>query len=136
MKKTDSFLEERIRWKAKSHNFPTEKTIYWEDRPNEFKAEISSDLGTPVLLSIKNETNYIVICTRGSLVLTESISKEVLYSEVESIKDYPLEPDEEKVDLKCVLFKLNDETEVPFYPEPFEAAFSVWNILIMLKRMS
>ncbi len=136
MKKTDSFLEDRIRGKAKKHNLPSKHTVFWEDRPKEIDAEITSGLGNPVLLSASDTENFIVVCTRGSLVVTGGKPNDIVFSNVEKVTDFPMAPGEEKSNLTRLMFKLNNGEEVTFYPEPYKAAFSVWNILITLKRMS
>ena len=136
MTKTDSFMEERIRWRAKIHKFPSKNTLFWEDCPGELKPKVPVTLGRPVLLSSKDTENFVLVCTRGTLVMTNGKTEDFLFSDISSVTCPPMENEEKKEDLNQLLFKLKNGTEVTIYPEPNKATFSVWNILLMLERMS
>lgn len=135
MKKPDSFIEDRIRWRASQHKIDASTTMFWEDAPSEYKEHISEELGIPVILSAENSENYTVVCTRGAYCIADANVFTFMHSQ---IKDFngklTKEPFNYENDYLIVSLENNDEVAVK--TEKGETLPMVWNILLMLQRMS
>ena len=136
MKTTESFIEDRIRWRAGLHGLPKQNTYFWENGKKTPQIVLPVRIGKPVLVSAANDLEFIVLCTRGAAVKNYGVESSFLYDEIDEVRDVPMAHGEEKADLTKLVIKLINGDEVPVSPEPFGPAFSVWNILIMLQRMS
>ncbi|WP_020409586.1 hypothetical protein [Hahella ganghwensis] len=136
MKNTESFIENRIRWRADQHDIPKRNTYFWEadrDKPN---IEFSKDIGRPILVSESDAPGCIVLCTRGAVVSYKGSITAFKYSEIDEIHDSTVKPDEKKEDLSRLIVSLKGGEKVRAPAETGGPAFCVWNILIMLMRMN
>ncbi len=137
MKNTDEFLEDRIRWRAKQHGIPKQRTLFWEEVLEIPSIILSPELGDPVLFSSSGKEDFIVLCTRGAAVKNEGVDSSFIYSDIHEIRDVPPDmPRKIKAELYQLVVVLNDGNHVKISPEPHGPASSIWNILLMLQRMS
>ncbi len=135
MNKNESFIEDRIRWRAGQHGIPKASTYYWEaDKGPQIL--FPEKIGKPVLVSSSGESEFIVICTRGAAVKNGVEETSFLYSAVDEILDVKLKADEKKEDLAKLVVMLEGGGKVYVSPERGSPAFCIWNILIMLQRIS
>ncbi|MBU6953260.1 hypothetical protein [Hahella sp. HN01] len=133
--KTDEFIEDRIRWRAREHGFPKQSTHFWANVKNAPQIHLPKELGKPILVSSSSEADLIVLCTRGAVVKSNGQETRFSYEDIEEIRDAPITEDEDKADLSRLVIKLSSGNEIFVSPEPYGPAFSIWNILIMLQRL-
>ena len=136
MKHSESFLEGRIRWRAKAHKFPKQNTQFWESVQDNSKFPIPDVVGKPLLLSSASDLCHVLICTSGAIAIENGIAFSFTYDAIERIRDFKMTPEEKKEDLSKLVVFLIDGTEVKVSTEPGSSAFGIWSILIMLMRMS
>jgi len=133
--KSESFIEDRIRWRAGIGGLPNENTYFWEagEKP---EVILPKEIGKPVLVSVASKNELIVICTRGAAVKNPEEESCFLYSNIAEVQDKKVYRDEKKEELRRIEVHFVDGGNVSISPEPFGPAFSIWNILLMLQRMS
>ncbi|MCX4029279.1 hypothetical protein H0A36_07280 [Endozoicomonas sp. SM1973] len=136
MKKSESFIEDRIRWRSQNFGLPTMRTCFWDSIIKKPDIDLQSELGKPVLVSLGNGTNFIVVCTFGVIINYNDKKSVVKYTDMKGIYDVPMEVGEEKADLTHLVIRLNTGEEKIVCPEPYKPAFAIWSILIMLLKIS
>lgn len=136
MKHTDAHIEDRLKWKAGQYNFPTEKTYFIESSNFVQSIEIPEQIGKAVLFSEANQNEYIIIGTRGAFVKYAGQDYVFSHSEIADVSDLAMKPNEDKADLRELRVTLSNGNVIPIRPEPYDSAFAIWGILIMLERLS
>lgn len=134
MKKAESFIENRIRWRAGQYGLPKQNTDFWENINIKPQIILPHIVGKPVLVSV-GESGFVVVCTQGVVVTNRGIESSFTYDVVEQIRDLK-KPNEKKEALSTLVVLLTNGKQIQLSVEPGGAAFGIWNILIMLMRMS
>jgi len=136
MNKSDDFIEDRIRWRAKQGNLPSSSTFYWEDSPVEYKNIRFQNLGIPVVISINDVNNLLIVCTKGIFIKSDGRTSYVQYTDISDIESPPLKKNEKKSELSYLKLVLKNNDVCALKAEEGAAFFSIWNILLMLIRMN
>lgn len=89
MKKSDAFIEDRIRWRVSQYNLQESSNLLWEDVPLQYKAKIPQALGIPVLMSLTDENNYTVVCTQGMSGKNNDKALSFLHSQIRDFEGQP-----------------------------------------------
>lgn len=139
-------------WKAKQHKTPTEFAFYFKDVSDDVQASFLSQIdvaisGKPVLLFTRRTEEWTLICARqvicrdkkGITALNFSDIKQVFSAEIGPIHEH------QAIDLKSIKPKrewgqvtIIDRNDLShhFYANSGSDLFSLWNILLMAKRLS
>lgn len=137
MDKLDTFLGERIRWRAGLHELESSSTMFWEDAPEYYRNSLREELGNAVILSYEDRNNFTVVCTRGLFGKTKGKSQSFLHSQIRDISGPELRTKElPKSDANYFYVKLENRKNITVKTEKGSPLFMVWNVLIMLHRMS
>ncbi len=136
MIKSEAFIEDRIRWRGAQHQLPSPKTYYWESASSLLKKNLELDQGKPVLVSEQSKDNLVVICTQGLIFKTDGLTSSIAYSLINTIDSPRMEEGEAKSELSSLILELKNGDEKLIRPEKYEKAFTVWNILLMLQKLS
>lgn len=136
MKNTESFIENRIRWRADQHGIPKPNTYFWETDRKKPEVDLSKELGSPILVSESDGDDCVILCTLGAVVSDKGSISSFTYDEIDEIRDSKVKQDEKKEELSRLVVSLKGGGKVQVPTETGSAAFGIWNILIMLMRMS
>lgn len=136
MIKSETFIENRIRWRGAQHKLPSTKTYYWESAPSLYTKNLKLDQGKPVLVSEQSKDNFVVVCTQGLIFKTNGLTSSIEYSLINDIDSPSMEEGEAKSELSSLILKLKNGEEKLIKPEKYEKAFTVWSILLMLQKLS
>ncbi|MBV1910612.1 MAG: hypothetical protein KUG78_15020 [Kangiellaceae bacterium] len=141
MSKSEEFVEQRIMWAAGRHNLPTSNSFPIQDIDETacagFELTKLKCLGKPIYLFFEDENNWSVLGTRGITGLNDSTYSSVRYDEIKDLEGF----DELKVggkrkeDLK-ELKVLTSQKETVFKSKSGGDFFALWNICLMLQRIS
>jgi hypothetical protein len=152
MKKTDTEIENKLIWKAKQCKLPTEFAFYFKDLPNDVQEPFSARIdiitcGKPVLLFIRGTEEWTLICTRQVVGRDRNGITSLNFGDIKQIFSTEFGPTlkYQSVDLKSIkpkaewseitIIDRNDLSHV-FYANSGADLFSLWNILLMAKRLS
>ena len=94
------------------------------------------DQGKPVLVSEQSKDNFVIVCTQGLIFKTNGLTSSIEYSLINDIESPPMEDGEAKSELSSLILKLKNGDDKLIKPEKYEKAFMVWNILLMLQKLS
>ena len=136
MKNNESFIENRIRWRANQYGLPKKNTYFWKESRNKPDINLPNDIGNPVLVSESDGLGFIILCTFGAVVSHNGFITSFKYQEIDEVRDSKINPDEKKEDLSRLVVWLKNGNELQVPAETGSPAFGVWNILLMLMRMS
>ncbi len=137
MDKSDTFLEERIRWRAGLHELKASSTMYWEDAPENYREKLPKELGNAVVLSFEDPDNFTIVCTRGVLGKNEGEDRTFLHSQIRDISGPKLTTKElPKSEANYFSVDLVSTVSVTVKAEKGSPLFMVWNVVLMLHRMS
>ncbi|MGX5202259.1 hypothetical protein [Aliikangiella sp. IMCC44632] len=135
MSNLDNVVELRIRWRAKMHELSAKKTMFWEDAPASFKVPMFEFLGAPVILSIEDDKNFIIICTRGVHAILNGEERAFLHTEISGIVGPKSLEDIKEMELKCFKILLDDGSKIKIEAEQGAPLLMIWNVLVMLEKM-
>jgi hypothetical protein len=152
MKKTDEHIENKLIWKAKQYDLPTDFAFNFKDLSNDVQASFVCQIdiaisGKPVLLFTTRTEEWTLICTRqvvgkdtkGLQSLNFWDIKQIFSAEIGLTLKY------QSVDLKSIKPKSGwseitvidrHDLSHAFYANSGSDLFSLWNILLMAKRLS
>ncbi|MDO6433497.1 hypothetical protein Q4E93_22985 [Flavitalea sp. BT771] len=152
MKKTDEFIESKLIWKAKQYSLPTEFAFYFNDLSNDIQVPFLAQIdiltsGKPVLLFTRRTEEWTLICTRqvigrdkkGIIKLNFKDIKQIFSAEIDPVLKH------QSVDLKSIKPKkewneitIIDRSDLShtFYADSGSDLLSLWNILLMAKRLN
>jgi hypothetical protein len=152
VKKTDRHIENKLIWKAKQYDLPTEFAFYFNDLSNHTQSSflVQIDIATsgkPVLLFTRRTEEWTLICTRqvicrdkkGITNLNLGDIKQIFSPEVGpglnwlSVDRKSIKPKSEWSEIAII--DRSDLSHV-FYANSGSDLFSLWNILLMAKRLS
>ncbi|MBS1602942.1 MAG: hypothetical protein JST42_09760 [Bacteroidetes bacterium] len=152
MKKTEEFIENKLIWKAKQYSLPTEFAFYFKDLSNDVQSSFFAQIdvttsGKPVLLFTSQAKEWTLICTRqvigkdkkGILSLDFGDIKQIFSAEIgptlksQAVGHKSIKPKTEWNEIAII--DRNDFSH-SFYANRGSDLFSLWNILLMVKRLS
>lgn len=152
MKKTDEFIESKLIWKAKQYNLPTEFAFYFNELSNDIQASFLAQIdiatsGKPVLLFTRRTKEWTLICARQVICKDEKGMTNLNFGDIKQIFSTEIGPvlKHQSVDLKSIKPKkewneitIIDRSDLShvFYANSGSDLFSLWNILLMAKRLS
>jgi len=145
MQKTDKFLEERLIWKAKQYNFPTEHAFYYNDLPSNVQELSLTSIpqeksGTPVLLFTTLTKQWTLLCTRQIVWGDGQIISSLNYSEIKSARPTELDkwnpPEHKKNEWKEITITDKKNAKIILTANPGKDFFALLNILLMMFRIS
>ena len=93
-------------------------------------------MGKPILISISKNEDIVILCSRGLIVVTDNQESSIKYEDIEELVSAPLNKHQPKSEMDHIDLLLKDGTNQKLVSEKGEAFFLVWNILLMLVRMS
>jgi hypothetical protein len=152
MKKTDEYIEKKLIWKAKQHKLPTEFAFYFNDLSDHIQASFlahidTANSGKPVLLFTRRTEEWTLICVRQVICRDSKGITKLNFGDIKQIFSSEIGPvmKHQPVDLKSIKPKKewseitvidhSDFSHV-FYATGGPDLFSLWNILLMAKRLS
>jgi len=152
MKKTDDYIENKLIWKAKQYKLPTEYAFYFKDISNDVQASFLAQIdattsGKPVLLFTSGGKEWTLICTRQVVGKDTKGLQSLNFGDIKQIfsAEIGLTPQYQSIDLKSIkpksewseitVIDRNDLSHA-FYANSGSDLFSLWNILLMAKRLS
>lgn len=152
MKKTDEYIENKLIWKAKQYKLPTDFAFYFRDLSDDIQSPFFAQIdvatsGNPVLLFTRRAEEWTLICTRqvigkdkkGILSLNLGDIKQIFSAEIGpglnwlSLDRKSIKPKSEWSEITII--DRNDLSHA-FYANNGSDLFSLWNILLMAKRLS
>lgn len=152
MKKTAEYIEKKLIWKAKQYNLPTEFAFYFNDLSKivqaPFLAQIDvSTSGKPVLLFTRRTEEWTLICARQVICRDGRGITKLNFGNIKQIFSSEIDPGfkRQSVDFKSTKPKkewseitIIDHSDVSHiaYANSGPDLFSLWNILLMAKRLS
>ena len=92
-------------------------------------------MGVPVIISISDERNFLIICTQGIFIKNDKEAVSLHYADIDDINSPPLKSGEKKAELNSLILVLKNNQLCAIKAEEGAAFFAVWNILLMLIRM-
>jgi hypothetical protein len=115
---------------------PKERTYYWEDASESFRARLDCRVGKPVLVSSLSDSEFMVLCTRG-LIIGDSRSRiSINYNKIVDILGPPLSESTPKAEMENLTLIINSGSEFDLKVPKGADFFAVWNILLMLVNLS
>lgn len=136
MNKTESFIEERIRWRAKQHGLPKQNTYFWEDASEPLREWLVCEVGKPVLVSSLSNQHFTVLCTKGLIIGNQSDSLSIKYMEIDDILNPALSKETPKPEMDRLILLLKNGGEVDLKAAKGKEFFALLNILLMLVKLS
>jgi hypothetical protein len=152
MKKTDEYIKKKLIWKAKQHNLPTEFAFYFNDLSNNVQAPFLAQIdvstsGKPVLLFTSRTEQWTLICARQVICRDGRGITKLNLGDIKQIFSSEIAPGlkQQSVDFKSIKLKkewneitIIDHSDVSHlaYANSGPDLFSLWNILLMAKRLS
>ena len=154
MQKTVEFIEDRIKWRASQHSLPNKSVFLFENLTDEIKPKYlthfdEKDSGKVILLFTDSKNNWTALGTKmivgfdGEKLNSVKLNsiKEVISK---NLKEQHLKADSGKTKLKkikkrneCELSIMDfDENETVFITKKGTDFFSLWNIILMIKRLN
>ena len=152
MKKTDEYIENKLIWKAKQYKLPTDFAFYFKDLSKDVQESYFAQIdiitcGKPVLLFTRRTQEWTLICTRqvicrdkkGITNLNLVDIKQIFSAEIGpglhwlSVDRKSIKPKSEWSEITII--DRNDLSHA-FYANSGSDLFSLWNILLMAKRLS
>lgn len=151
MKHSDEWLEDRIRWKARTYSLAAGRTWFMADAPVELKRTLAEavstlDAGLPVLAGYDSPSRWSLIATRQFIGFADGRHRSVTHNSVADIKPRDFPPDnhrlmstDEALQWKrswewLQVFRASGELE-EFWVPAGTGAFAIWNVLLMLAQM-
>lgn len=136
MNKSDEFIESRIRWRTEKHNLPKTDTYYWESAPTQIRNSLNFEVGKPVLVSLHDELNFIVLCTQGVIVKNNDVVLSTPYNDINSIQSPSLEKNIEKSEINSFELDLQNGESLTIKTEKGAAHFAIRNILLVILKLN
>jgi len=115
---------------------PKRDTFFWECEREKPAFAFPEEVGVPILVSYSDFTNGVVLCTRGAVSINRGVQSSFSYDEIKEIHDLKLSSEEKKADLSMLKVCLKNGKDIKVPADMGSPAFGIWNILIMLMRMS
>lgn len=140
MSKSEEFIEQRILWAAGKHNLPSENGFSIQEMGEKHAGiELTKFecLGKPIYLFIDDKDNWSVLGTLGITGLNDSVYNDIMYDEIKDLEGFDelkagCKRKEELNELKVITSK----NETIFKSKSGGDFFALWNICLMLQRMS
>lgn len=135
----DAFIAQRIRWRASQHGLPSDDTFAFGEHPANLAAAIKDacsdhEVQNPVLVFGRQLDRWTILGTRKLLSRYENNVSACEYSQITELGH--AERLEDKATLQLIRVKLVDGREVRAWGPPGAQFFAMWNIVLMLSRMS
>lgn len=154
MQKTAEFIEDRIKWKASQHGLPNKSVLLFENLSSEKKAKYltllnNQDYGKIVLLFTDSKNNWTALGTKGIIGFDGTQINSVKLDSIKDVDSKNRKECFEKTEAgetKLQNIKKNNESELLvtesngeetiFITEKGSDFFSLWNIMLMIKRLN
>ena len=135
----DSFIANRILWRAGKHGLPANDTYAYGDEPNEVAVSIaehcvSHNVGNIVLVFTNGNDRWTVIGTRMAVSHFDSRTHTCPYRHITNLTH--ASPLQNKHQMEFVTAALNDGSQIELWGPSGSQFFGLWNILLGLSRMS
>lgn len=130
-----TFIENRIRWRARQYGIPFENTDYWKNVPKALGSVIPGDFTHPILFSMTLTGEATVIGTAEVAIISNDILSRFNLDDITHLSgSHNIGEHKPKLQFDSICINVKDGK----YRLPTEAGkpcFAVWNILLMLVRM-
>lgn len=153
MLKSDTYLEERIKWRAGQQNLPTACALYFDQLSQDDKQKYEGlirecHIGIPVILFVAKSNKWTIVGTQKVAAGEDNNVQAMSYSEIKihTVGDDPFkefsgsddEPEKEfkKLEQDHLLMKDKSDKVVKLYTATGSDVYVLFNIIIMLERMS
>ena len=130
-----SFIENRIKWRAGQHNVPYANTDFWHQAPEGIRKRLPGSFDNPVFFSQASDGRVTVIGTHEVAVLDEASSPRFPLDDIIDISSPNIAEAKQKT-LFNEISMMTPSGVVLWPTEDGKGCFAVWNILLMLARMS
>lgn len=153
MSKSDTYLQERIKWRAGQHKLPKENAFYFDELSQDQKQKYEDllrecQIGIPVILFVGKSNKWTIVGTQKVAGCENSNVECMSYSEIEihtvgddpfnqfsGSDDYP-EKEFKKLEQDHLLMKDKTDKIIKLYTAPGSDVYTLFSIIIMLERMS
>ena len=150
MKKTDEFLVDRLIWKAKKYNFPTNYSFFY----NELSADVQQYLnvyiekfvaGKPVLFFTSPSKKWTLVCSRQIICNDNKDVFKINIQDIQELKSTVIDNassnklvdlrESEKLEWHQMTVVDKEKNSCILYADKGSDLFALWNILLMAVRL-
>ncbi|MEM6685000.1 MAG: hypothetical protein AAF617_04310 [Bacteroidota bacterium] len=150
MHKTESFIEDRIKWRASKRNLPNKHVVFFKDLDKKTRREYLSevhyqDTGKIVLLFTHKKKSWTAIGTKMIVGFDGKLLHTIAYKDIVSLDAKHLKASLEASTFTRIFFRKKFESdlvikdihgnETVFFTHPGEDFFALWNMTMMLARL-
>lgn len=135
----DSFIANRILWRAGKHGLPANDTYVYGDEPNDITISIAKHcagyrVGNMVLVFTTGNERWTVVGTRMAISYFDSKMRACPYRNITNLTN--ASPLQKKHQMEFVTVTLDDGSQAELWGPSGSQFFGLWNILLGLSRMS
>lgn len=150
MTKTDSFIKNRILWKAGKSKLPTESSFYFSDLSPTLQTYLQQYMepdksGLPVLFFTKTSKEWTLICTRQVICNNNQKIFSIQLNEIESLQPVHFDKsrpsrmpgfsEARKEEWHEVVVDDKTGNSHTLHADKGKDLFALWNVLIMVSRI-
>jgi hypothetical protein len=151
MPKSDEFILNRLRWKARKYNLPTENSIFFNDLSSSVQAYLNSlrnitASGIPGLFFTKPTKEWTLVCTKQIICYDNNNIISINLSDIDKISSTVFDPAikipwselskmKTKSEWDTIKVTTNNGFFYVLHANKGSDLFALWNILLMMARL-
>lgn len=148
MYKTDDFIKERLLWKARQYELPTEFSFFYKDLPKSIQQNLRISLeetsGEPVLFFTKPTNEWTLVCTRQVICNDNTAIFTINFADIRRFKPtafanipdgLPIDVNEHKKSEWDKVTVIDQQNNIYVLHAAKGELFALWNILLMAARL-
>ncbi len=134
--RTPEFVRQRIQWCAKKHGIPFQNTGLWDEAPAALGQTVPSTLLSPVIFSMSESGEATVIGVDEVFVFSKSGTQRLRLDDLVGVSSPCLRQSKKKSEFGTIELESTSGRQVRLPTERGRGCFALWNILLMLVRMT